>query len=149
MTVYELINPSDTVTFEADSFLIASLATILVGEGQYAAKAVGGSADQNVPFFMFGTEDDLQQWFYERFKVSMGQELFKQYAQPVATCLDSFVYGNREDYLAAQAAITDEDKRKQNIAEWDDRHRTSMNQLVKRARMLANNIRKADAVQPT
>lgn len=33
--IYEVINPSDVVTFEADDLAIARAAVLLVGRGQY------------------------------------------------------------------------------------------------------------------
>lgn len=41
-TKYDLINPSDPYTFEADDLEIAAVAVVLLGDGQYLADPVGG-----------------------------------------------------------------------------------------------------------
>lgn len=52
MIEYELINPSDKIYFQAPNFRAATMATAIVGNGAYAARA--NVADSDVPLFMFG-----------------------------------------------------------------------------------------------
>jgi hypothetical protein len=63
---FNLINPSDPYTFEADDLEVAAVAVCLLGEGKYPADAMGADADQgnNVPPFLFGGHDE---WFTARF----------------------------------------------------------------------------------
>lgn len=58
MEKYELINPSDYITFEAPTVQISAIVTILLGHGQYSAKNLNKGED--VPMFMFGGVDE---WF--------------------------------------------------------------------------------------
>ena len=50
--LYELINPSDPVTFEAPDLKVAALVTIILGQGQYGAQPVDDSAE-GVPIMLF------------------------------------------------------------------------------------------------
>lgn len=64
---FEIVNPSDPYTIEADDLQIAAVAICLLGDGKYMGKGVGDDAGQEVPFFLFG---GLDEWFTEKF--SMG-----------------------------------------------------------------------------
>ncbi len=63
---FDLINPSDPYTFEADDLQVAAVMVCLLGEGRYLADALGEDADKgnNVPAFLFGGHDE---WFVSKF----------------------------------------------------------------------------------
>ena len=42
---YELVNPSDKITFEAPNYESALLATLMVGKGYYGAEPVDNNGD--------------------------------------------------------------------------------------------------------
>lgn len=61
---FEIVNPSDPYTMEADDLQIAVVAVSLLGDGKYPLKGLGEDAGQDVPFFAFGGADE---WFLEKF----------------------------------------------------------------------------------
>lgn len=63
---FNLINPSDAYTFEADDLVIAAVMVCLLGDGKYGADEIGegSSKDNHVPVFLFGGHDE---WFSRKF----------------------------------------------------------------------------------
>lgn len=66
---FEIVNPSDPYTMEADDLQIAAVAVCLLGNGKYMAKGQGRDDGQDVPFFLFGGVDE---WFIEKFGMDYG-----------------------------------------------------------------------------
>lgn len=136
--IYDIINPSDPVTMEAKTFEAALIATLLVGGGQYAAKPV--EEGEEVRLFLFGGFDA---WFEERYPGKKLDELIDENRADATAALRSFCTGSVNDrrlFDAALTAITDESKRQQFLAEWDDRKRSSLNQITKRAHAIADQV---------
>ena len=145
MIEYDLTNPSDPVTFRAATVEAAVGAVALLTHGQCAAKAIGPDGDEltdsdlDVPFFMFG---GLEEWLAKRDLTP--ETLFQKHRTDIAAALASFCTGTKEErilYDAAVAAITDPDKRRAFIADWDDRKRSSMNEITNSAHTLAEALR--------
>lgn len=61
---FEIINPSDPYTIEADDLEIAAVAVSLLGDGKYPLVGLGDAAGQDMPPFLFGGHDE---WFIENF----------------------------------------------------------------------------------
>lgn len=63
---FNIINPSDPYTMEADDLEVAAVAVCLLGNGKYPLDALGEDAnkDNSVPAFLFGGHDE---WFQARF----------------------------------------------------------------------------------
>lgn len=113
---FELINPSDPYTFEADNMLIAAVAVCLLGNGRYPADALGEDANlsNNVPAFLFGGHDE---WFTARFGgtfEAVTREALTQRGEAVVQCLRSVTLGRAQ--------------------------RSSLNDIGKSARLLADQI---------
>jgi hypothetical protein len=53
--LWELINPSDAVTFRTDDHRLAAIVTMLLGDGFYLAREMGGARE--VPAFLYGGHD--------------------------------------------------------------------------------------------
>ena len=137
---YEVVNPSDQVTFIAPDVISAAIALSLVGNGQYSATALDpNDRALDIPFFMFG---GLQSWLEEN-----GEELngiTNRHLDNTATALESFCTGtlmDRELYELSLASITDEEKRAKFIMKWDDKKRSSMNDITNRANQIAAKLR--------
>lgn len=73
---FELINPSDPYTFEAEDLEVAAVAVCLLGEGAYMARATceGAKPEHDVPAFLLGGQDD---WFRKRFGVGFEASLVR------------------------------------------------------------------------
>jgi hypothetical protein len=64
---FNIDNPSDPYTLEADDLQIAAVACCLLGNGQYGLTGIGDSEGQDVPIFLLGGADE---WFTEKFGTS-------------------------------------------------------------------------------
>lgn len=152
--LYELINPSDSITFEAETFELAALATFLVGNGAYGATPI--TDDENakkVPVLLLGMGVD--EWIKQEFDCTI-EEFFERTMEEVSTVLLSFAtvsVRERQIYELALSKITDEEKRIEFLAEWDDKRRSSIAQITNRAHELGRNIkvnpRKSSHSRPT
>jgi hypothetical protein len=60
---FEIVNPSDPYTMESESVAVAAVVCTLIGQGKYSLKEIGGTGENDVPFFMFG---GLADWFIEK-----------------------------------------------------------------------------------
>ena len=61
---FNLVNPSDPYTLEADDLQVAAVACCLLGNGKYGLTGLGDDAGQDVPIFLLGGHDE---WFEETF----------------------------------------------------------------------------------
>jgi len=140
--LYELINPSDAVTFYADSVAVARIVAILVGQGQYPIKDAQGEACGGLLLFMSQAEVDslLAEWF-EGTSVA---DFIEQHKAEIITALESFATmsrGDRRIYDAACAAITDSEKLAEFKASQEDVQRTSLNRITDYAVAFAKRLR--------
>lgn len=129
--LYELITPSDPITFKAPNDKIAIAVAILLGHGKAGCHNEQGESLPTMYLFhpdpMPEIEKDLGAPF---------DTFFDAHAKEIAESLLSFAYGNIEDrrqYDDAVEAITDPEKLKAFKAKHEDRNRTSMSQWVKQA----------------
>ena len=97
---YELINPSDEITFEAPTYEAAVCATLMVGKGMYSANHI----------------DE---------------------------------HGDRKLFESALDKIDDPVKRKEFLAEWDDRKRSSMSQITNCAYAIAASFEEKERAERT
>lgn len=138
MTEYELINPSDPYTFLAKTKESAALTVFLLGT-MYGASPKEDNEKKRIPVFLFG---GAEEWYQEEFGRSTEAGL-KAEKQNVADALLSFMYGHFEDrrrYEAALKAITDEEKKKEFMKEWQD-GRSSMNNIGEYAHQLGEKLK--------
>lgn len=140
MILYDLTNPSDPVTFQARSVEAAAGAIALLSHGQLAARPIDANGneldapDQEVPFFMFGGFDE---WLQKRGLTP--ETLVERHRKDIAAALLSFCTGTQTEralYDSALAAITDDDARAKFIATWDDKKRSSLNEITNIAHRL-------------
>jgi len=137
--LYEIINPSDAYTFNADSFGVAVAAMLMVGEGKIGARPVGLGVPEDAPemgplFLM--SEAQLDEWFKEKvgFPLEELSKFVDDNALKIASALESVVIGDqrgRELYLAKLMQIEEEDQRNAFKARWHDKHRSSINDIGK------------------
>lgn len=132
---YELINPSDPYTFIAENKEIAALVVFSLST-MYGAVSQDGK--EEIPLFMFG---GAQEWYINEFGRNPDDGL-EANQKEVAFALSSFMYGHFEDrrrYEAALNAITDEVKKEQFIAEWQD-SRSSITDIGTYAHQLGKSL---------
>ncbi len=61
---FDIANPSDPYTMEADDLQVAAVACCLLGNGKYGLTGLGEDAGQDVPVFLIGGHDE---WFVSKF----------------------------------------------------------------------------------
>lgn len=134
--IYELINPSDAITFEAPDLKIAGLVTILLGEGAYAANPEDDT-QEGVPLMIF---DGPEEWWNAHFSEEPWQDSAKTFAAQLVPALRSVCcasFSQRRLFDIALESIDDPEKRQGFIDKWNDMNCTSMNNIVGRAQEFA------------
>lgn len=132
---YDLINPSDPYTFVAEDLETAALVVFSISTLFGAEPKDGG---EDVPVFILGGS---KEWYSERFGRTPDEGLAAK-REAVAKALDSMMYGcfeDRQRYEAALAAITDEERRKEFIAAWQNGH-SSLNNIGTYCHRLAEKL---------
>lgn len=147
MNTYEIVNPSDKVTFLAPDDAVARAATLLVGSGNYGLRDVTDGKSMNVHCMLLFTSEQaterlLAEWFGPGSLKAFLDARWPEVAAALASAqnLDA---AHRKDYEEAIAGMTKE-KAEKYRREVEDRHRSSLNQIVKYAWSLAKRTRKAE-----
>lgn len=126
MKLYELITPSDPITFYAPDNDIAEAIALFVGNGKAGINAIDGSETPNTITFLSGLPDEQ----LDRFKATMNNRIDEVLAsgKTFAVCESRF----REEYDELTKNSTDIKA----VEKWDNRHRSSMSDWCGRARGL-------------
>lgn len=143
MPVWDIVNMSDNVTIITDRYDLATVATMLLGGGNYGANEAGGQK-REVPITAFAKDEWLDQWVRSQFPELAGAEPDKAYERLVesvnklalAEVLRTTQVCSVEDREAYEKALTaiDNPTKKQEYAQWwKEQRRSSMNDIVKRA----------------
>lgn len=147
--IYEIVNPSDPYTIEADDLEIAFAACIILGRGQYGLDALqpGGKI---VPLMIFGGTEQAETYCQEEFGKTLEEVIdsaLDQRKLELANCLDSVLIGrgleSRQRYQEAltEYAIIDEPAYRMKR---HDEMRSSMNDIGGRAYRIAARLRKGE-----
>lgn len=137
MSVYEIINPSDPITFECDDDDVARVAALVLGRGAYGVQREDG--ERVLPVLRFGGFDE----WYKAFTARVGCTLngwIRGNRGRMAVALDTTAVcslSNRKALLAATKGDPEA------VARWNEEKRSSMNNICKAARALAKNYREA------
>ena len=90
---FNLINPSDPYTMEADDLEVAAVAVCFLGCGKYALEGIGSDAGQGVPIFLFNGHDE---WFVSKFGTNFedtSEHVVEHRADALARAFDSVTLG--------------------------------------------------------
>lgn len=139
--VYEIINPSDAYTMKSDDPVAACCACLFLGEGRYALRDKEG--ESVCPLFILG--GDPAAWFRDTFGITLDDAMASKRIA-VADALDSVLIGGfaaREEVESAIELMQPEDAEKWMAKRHDDR-RSSMNDIGKRAKVLAKFFREKE-----
>ena len=136
--ICEIINPSDQCTMRVTDRLAAAVACCLLGAGKYILR--GGNDDDYIcPAFLFGGSEA---WFAEHHQTTI-EKVLESSGPSVADHLDSVMLGSvaeRKDVESAMRLMNEADARTW-FAEHQDRRRTSLNNIVQRAKTMAAILR--------
>lgn len=149
MKLWDLINPSDRVTFRAADLQIALFVAIAVGDGAYGATEIleNGEAGLKVPLFLMNGRNAADDFCMENWNLPWEQveaTVISDRPKELCEALSSFIYGDAGDRKLIEellAALPDEATRETRLAEWNDERRSSMNNIAGRANQLAKVVR--------
>lgn len=136
MRIYEIINPSDPVTLEAEDVAVAQAAVLLLGRGQMGLTDEDG--EEVLPLLLFG---GYEKWAKDN-KFDLTATLDKR-ATEVADCLESAVCADLSDRKAVLAAVGGHGK--EALRRYNDEKRSSLNDICGVAFSLAKAIREKKA----
>jgi len=134
--IYELINPSDKIEFEAESDMVAAVIGIILGRGSYGVKRLeDGMTIMHV--YLFG---DVEEGFLGAYAVSIETALETKRAE-IITALETVICGSRVEYANRlnESGLSDRDF----FDKWQDIHRSSMNDIAGTARRAAERAKAA------
>lgn len=141
--IYEIINPSDACTIEAQDTVLASIAIIVLGNGQYGLYDEDGRTVLGI--FALSKPEKLIEWLRDNgVEDTKMDEFYAKNGEEIATILESVVYGDASDRKAIVAlteSMTKPDRLKA-LAKYNDSKRSSMNDIRSAAFELAKGFRK-------
>lgn len=134
--IYDVINPSDPVTIEADTPLVAGLAVLALGHGKFAAVDEDGSTA--IPLMLFGGMAAVNEWL-----AAVGYEgelsaALAEHRAAIAACLRTAMVASiseRRGLTAALAAGGGDTAAA--LAAFNEDRRSSMNNICGRAALIA------------
>ena len=138
--LFNLINPSDPYTLEAEDLSTAAMAACLLST-TFGVESTYGSQSA---MFLFMTEADLNGWFREHAGVDTAT-FVEEHRMAVADALASFVYGDVADrklYNETMDLLSDEEAKLAFKDNWQDRI-SSLSNIGKAAWQRADEIREA------
>jgi len=132
--IYEISNPSDPLTCKGDDFIITAVAIAILGNGNYGIT----NENESSPI-MFGWDN----WFEEKGIKDLSKFIDKN-KKEIAAVLNSVMLGsvNGRKYLDTRLESIPEDKKRQWIAERNDRKRSSLNDIEAAAHEYAQKLLK-------
>jgi hypothetical protein len=142
--LFEIINPSDPYTIEANSLEIAAVACCILGEGMYSLKELSGDKSATVPFFISGDPDD---WFMKQFGRTLEQSCgyaSEECTDELCQCLASVMIGGVDNRRAAEELLKrtgTPQKYLSALYEMHDAKRTSANDIGRTAWGMADFIK--------
>lgn len=145
--IYELVTPSDPITFTASCNAVAYAVALYLGSGKAGCTREDG--EKLDCLLMFAGEEATKKSILD----NLGME-FKDFMESnhddVVAAFESFAYGSIDDrrqYDDAIAAITDAAKLAEFKAKHEDRKRSSMSRWVKSAWDIAAALRNRKAAK--
>ncbi len=140
--LYEIVNPSDTVTFYAKDHTIAHAVILILGEGKYGCKCLE-DARFKATLFIFMNEKDTERELQRIFGPDGMGAFLKSNCEDIArslnTCAVTTFLGLKEfDERFSCALANGLDEQFKN--DWNEKHRTSMNNICSLAHQYAKQV---------
>ena len=139
MKLFEVVNPSDPITFEADDPDIARFAALVLGNGRLGVTDEDG--ETVLPLYIFGMSEEEAERVVaplaEKCKTPEGKAA-------LVAALDTFAVCSMSSRKALRAALGND---REALKRWNEEKRSSMNNICGRAAKLADSMR-ADLQQP-
>jgi len=146
---YEVVNPSDACTVEAECPVVAAVAVLMLGEGAYGLRDAQGEVV--MPPLRFGGSPALTRWLADVGIASLG-DYIEAKRETIAAVLDSAMYGGFADRAAYRKGFKfiDSEANRREWRQvwrrrWEDERRTSTTTICKAAWSLCEELRGAPA----
>ena len=141
--LFEIINPSDKMTMEADDTTVAGVAALYLGEGKIGLENEQG--ETVFPLLFLGGQDALDEWKSQVGIDDLSVWTF-EHKDEIACCLESIVYGGFGDRRAVMELVEGKEHHEilQAMAKWNDRQRSSINDFSSYAFKLAKRVREME-----
>ena len=140
--IYEIVNPSDGATIEANNGVLAALAIVVLSEGMYGLRDEKG--ETVMPILAFGGKDYFTQWLKNNeIDDDKLDEFYAKNGEEMAAILESVIYGDCKDRAVVSSTAEDmtPEARVAFYAKWNDKKRSSMNDISKACFGLAKQFR--------
>ncbi len=145
MNLYEIVNPSDAVTFLAPDDAVARAVVLVIGNGAYGLNEINDGHSRDVPcLLLFASKETTERMLVEWFGPGSLAAFLDERWTDVAAALGSAQNlrpRERFYYESAIARMTPEAAEKYKL-EVEDHNRTSLNEIVKYAWSMAKAKRK-------
>lgn len=135
MPIYELINPSDSYTFEAPDLTTAGVVAALLST-KYGARRVDKDEDETTPI-LFGWDE----WLTDR---GVDSDWIDDHRDELADSYGSFLIGDfssREEFNRELQGIPNKDRQEELRKQRHDQLRSSMNNIGDAAFRMADKLR--------
>jgi hypothetical protein len=149
--LFEIQNPSDQMTIEADDYVVAGVAMLYLGEGKIGLTDEAG--ETAFPILAMGGDEALNGWL-DHVGIGLLDDLRPYCVEnkdKIAVCLESIVYGSITDRKAIMATVEGREHHEQLVAmkAWNDVKRTSLSDYSSVAFNLASQIRQMEPEEET
>ena len=150
--IYEIINPSDPYTLEAEDFKDAAVAILMISPelGLEMVPRCAEEANQDAPSLPILAFGGMEKWIEDHIcPMKDVKKFIDDRREAIAKVLESVLIGKpreRRIFEDAMEAIDDPKKREAFKAKWHDGKRSSLNDIGGAAWDLAKYLRKAHTV---
>lgn len=141
--IYEIVNPSDKCTIEAQDETLACCAIIILSEGAYGLYDESGRAA--MPIFLFQDPQKLTDWLETHgIDHTKMDDFYAKNGEEMATILESITYGSIGDRKAILKVCEGKTREESlaALAAWNDEKRSSLSDISKACFQLAKVFRK-------
>ncbi len=141
--LFRIVNPCDPYTIESSSLDVAVMASVMLDQGHYPFESLDGG--QDIPSFLLV---EASEWCKEKFGeglMELSNRVMDTKLGEVADCLDSVLYGDKEEREAFLEETKDMNRETFVAMRFmrQDERRSSINDLGERAYRMAAQLRKS------
>jgi len=144
--IYEIANPSDACTIEAEDSVLAAVSILLLSNGAYGLYDEDGRTV--LPIFAYSGPERLIEWLKDHgIEDGRTDEFFAKNGQEMAKILESVAYGDFGDRKSI-TTLTDKmsaGDRLEALSKWNESKRSSLNDISAACIDLAKKIREETA----
>jgi hypothetical protein len=143
MNLYELVNPTDRITFRTDVPQVAALLTLLIGRGMFAADPINEDGTSREGFGVPILINDIEKWWDQNFDEPLegaGDRRLPELRDGFrSVCVGPVAL--RPGFDTSMALLTDDkEARDAFVLSWENQYGTSMARIMSRSQAAADRI---------